>query len=210
MKRVMQVLIGVSFVAISACGGGGSSGSDCRNSECKQLATLNNKTLSFTYDFGQAITDVIPLNTAYDNLGPILFAFIEGTAPNSLLTVCAVVSDISKFDFWCLWLLNNGDQNSYLFSVDANGSVQGFYAFTPFGQNPLVDVIQNPDAAFYNSSASRSAIGISDKAVTEEMQMQRLNAEMSAIPIPVESTEPLDSAYREIQKHMSEVIESYD
>ena len=205
----MRFLIGVSFVAISACGGGGGGDSDCENSDCKQLAFLNNKTLSFTYDFGQTITDVIPFETAYDNLGPTIFAFIEGTAPNGLLTLCVVVSDISTFDFWCLWLFSNGDQNSYLFSVDANDSIQGFFAFTPFGQNPLTDVIQNPDASFYNSTASRSAIGISSKVATEKMQMQRRNAEMSATPIPVESTESLDSVYRDIQEYMSKTIESY-
>lgn len=210
MNLVIRFLIGVSFVAISACGGSGGGGdSDCENSDCKQLAALNNKTLSFTYDFGQTITDVIPFGAAYDNQGPTIFAFLEGTAPNGLLTLCVVVSDISAFDFWCLWLFSNGDQNSYLFSVDANDSVQGFFAFTPLGQNPLTDVIQNPDAPFYNSSASRSATGISNKVSTEEMQMQRLVAEMSALPISVESTESLDSVYREIQEYMSDSIGSY-
>ena len=207
MNVVMRFLIGVSFVAISACGGGGDS--DCENSDCKKLAALNNKTLSFTYDFGQTITDVVPFTEAYDNQGPTIFAFLEGTAPNGLLTLCIVVSDISAFDFWCLWLFSNGDQNSYLFSVDANDSIQGFFAFTPLGQNALADVLQNPDASFYNSSASRSGTGISNKVSTEEMQVQRLNAEMSATPIPVESTKSLDSVHREIKEYMSDVIESY-
>ena len=107
-------------------------------------------TLRYTYN-GKEFTDTITFEsdpTAQND--KYIKAMIFGTSSfsSTLVMGCFNASealDFVEYDFMCLGSKVSNHADAYLFNIDAEGSIEGSYAYAP-ASDATLKVVENPDS----------------------------------------------------------------